>query len=82
MQRLQSSLVYQNCWENRYGGIRMKIKVEFQKGIDEHELGEIKEIWYKYNEYYGKESRIVFTDVDGNIVKYFMSDILTLSVEE
>lgn len=60
----------------------MKIKVEFQKGIDEHELGEIKEIWYEYDEYYGNEPRIQLVDIDGNTVKYFMSDILMLSVEE
>lgn len=59
----------------------MKIKVEFQKGIDEHELGEIKKILYKHNKY-DDEPIIVLIDVDGHSVLYWMCDILMLSVEE
>lgn len=60
----------------------MKIKVEFQKGIDEHELGEIVGMLYRYNEYYKEYPKVDFTDIYGKTVTYFMSEILTLLVEE
>lgn len=60
----------------------MKIKVEFNKGVDEHELGEIKEIWYKFSDLPDREQQIELTDIDGRSVTYWMSDILMLSVEE
>ena len=60
----------------------MKIKVEFRKGIDEHELGKIIDIFYQYDESHGEDPRIELTDIDNKTVTYFMSDILILSVEE
>jgi hypothetical protein len=60
----------------------MKIKVEFQKGVDEHKLGKIVDIRYKWEEYYREDPLIELTDIDGKTLIYCMSDILMLSVEE